>query len=165
MVNIGSAGGYDATGFVRRITDRWVAAHDTDPRTQSAMRRAANLNHVEDRVTVLGECSGETLRDQAASEAMFWIDIGGGEQDLLTSIPAEAMASSGLLAETHFPAGAFTDLPLAQHFQGTHDITMIRQREIQPDEFQSLAPLDRHLIMLDRTTSAPWPWMRGLNSR
>jgi len=77
------------------------------------------------------------------------------------------MASSDLLAETHFSGGAFTGLPLVRHFRETHDITVIRQSEIQPDEvpeFQSLAPLDRHLIVLDRTTSAPWLWMRGLDS-
>ena len=168
VVNIGSAEGYYATGFARRITDRWVTAHDTDPRAQSATRRTASLNHVEDRVTVLGECSPKSLRAQAAYGAMFWIDIEGAELNLLTSIPAEAMVGSDLLVETHFPAGAFTGLPLAWHFRDTHDITVIRQSVIQPDEvpeFQSLAPLDRHLIILDRTTSAPWILMRGLDSR
>jgi hypothetical protein len=168
VVNIRSAEGYYATGFARRNANRRVMAHDSDPSAQSATRRTASLNHVENRETVLGVCSPELLRDQADSVAMFWIDIEGAELDLLTSVPAEAMAGSDVLVETHFLAKAFTGLPLALHFQDTHDITVIRQREIQPDEvpeFQSLAPLDRHLITLDRTTPAPWLWMRGVESR
>jgi hypothetical protein len=48
------------------------------------------------------------------------------------------------LVETHFASGAFTGLALAQYFQHNHEITVIRQSEIQPEEvpeFQSLAPL------------------------
>jgi hypothetical protein len=48
------------------------------------------------------------------------------------------------LVETHFASGAFTGLALAQNFQHNHEITVIRQSEIQPEEvpeFQSLAPL------------------------
>ena len=75
VVNIGSAEGYYATGFARRNADRRVTAFDTDPSAQSTTRRTATLNHVENRVTVLGVCSPEFLRDQAAYGAIFWIDI------------------------------------------------------------------------------------------
>ena len=78
------------------------------------------------------------------------------------------MAGSDLLVETLFASGVFTGLALAQYFQHTHEITMIRQSEIQPEEvpgFQSLAPLNGHLVMLDHTTAAPWLWMRGLQLR
>ena len=54
------------------------------------------------------------------------------------------MAGSDLLVETLFASGVFTGLALAQYFQHTHEITVIRQSEIQPEEvpgFQSLAPL------------------------
>ena len=86
----------------------------------------------------------------------------------MTAIPAETTAGSDLLVETHFASGAFTGLALAQYFQNTHEITVIRQSEIQPEEvrgFQSLAPLNGHLVMLDYTTAAPWLWMRGLQLR
>ena len=78
------------------------------------------------------------------------------------------MAGSDLLVETLFASGVFTGLALAQYFQHTHEITVIRQSEIQPEEvpeFQSLAPLNGHLVMLDHTTAAPWLWMRGLQLR
>ena len=55
------------------------------------------------------------------------------------------MAGSDLLVETHFVSGAFTGLALAQYFQHTHEITVIRHRKIQPEEvpeFQSW-----HLLM------------------
>lgn len=168
VVNIGSAEGYYAMGFARRNAGRAVTAYDIDPRARSATSRTATVNDVADRVTVLGECSADDLTRHADPGALFWIDIEGAERDLLTAIPAEVMAGSELLVETHFASGVFTGLALARHFQHTHEITVIRQSEIQPEEvpeFQSLAPLDRHLVMLEHTTAAPWLWMRGLQRR
>lgn len=168
VVNIGSAEGYYAVGFARRVPDRAVTAYDIDANAQTATTRTAELNRVEDRVTVLGECSPEALLEHAEAGALFWIDIEGAEEELLLAAPSDRLARSDLLVETHFPSGAFTGSAVARHFQDTHDITVIRQSEIQPEEvpeFRSLAPLDRHLIMLEHTTAAPWLWMRGRDTR
>jgi len=164
VVNIGSAEGYYAVGFAQRAPDRNVTAYDIDANARVATARTAELNGVEDRVTVLSECSPDALLAHADAGALFWIDIEGAEQDLLLTQPSTGLARSDLLVETHFPSGAFTGLAVARHFQETHDITVIRQSEIQPDEvpeFLSLAPLDRHLVMLEHITAAPWLWMRG----
>jgi hypothetical protein len=168
VVNIGSAEGYYAVGFARRVPGRAVTAYDIDANAQTATTRTATLNGVEDRVTVLGECLPEALLAHADAGALFWIDIEGAEEALLLAAPPDRLARSDLLVETHFPSGAFTGVAVARHFQDTHDITVVRQSEIQPEEvpeFRSLAPLDRHLIMLEHTTAAPWLWMRGRDTR
>jgi precorrin-6B methylase 2 len=168
VVNIGSAEGYYAVGFARRVPERRVTAYDIDANAQTATTRTAALNEVADRVTVLSECTPEASLEHADAGALFWIDIEGAERELLSTAPPARLAGSDLLVETHFQSGAFTGLAVARHFQETHDITVIRQSEIQPDEvpeFLSLAPLDRHLIMLEHTTPAPWLWMRGRGAR
>jgi hypothetical protein len=92
VVNIGSAEGYYAVGFARRVPERRVTAYDIDANAQTATTRTAALNEVADRVTVLSECTPEALLEHADAGALFWIDIEGAERELLSTAPPARLA-------------------------------------------------------------------------
>jgi len=92
VVNIGSAEGYYAVGFARRVPERRVTAYDIDANAQTATTRTAALNEVADRVTVLSECNPEALLEHADAGALFWIDIEGAERELLSTAPPARLA-------------------------------------------------------------------------
>lgn len=163
IVDIGCAEGYYAVGFARMLPQLVVHAHDTDPRAQRACRALAELNGVSDRVKVGGAFTHADFEAFAGTRSLVFMDIEGGEGQLLDPARAPALRGLKILVETHPGPTALCD-EIAARFQDSHDIIRIDQSPkaaVLPPWFRTLSHLDQLIAMWEwRIWLTPWLVMR-----
>lgn len=121
IVNLGCAEGFYAIGFARRCPGVKVMAFDPVQPAASAARDLADLNGVE--VDVRAQwCTPRRLRRLATPGTLLFVDIEGGELELLDPDVCPPLADVDLIVETHdcFRPG-ITDT-LMERFGATHTI-------------------------------------------
>jgi hypothetical protein len=131
VINLGSAEGYYAVGFARRLPKTRVFAFDIDPWARRSLKELAALNEVTN-VHISSYCRhGNLQRVLGDSHGLVWCDIEGGEYELLDVTKVPALASSDLIVELHatdtigIDAG---DALFRDHFGATHVIESIPTR-------------------------------------
>ena len=163
IVDIGCAEGYYAVGFARLLSEVIVHAFDTDPQAQRACLALAERNGVADRVKVSGGFAHADFEAFAGTRSLVFMDIEGGESDLLDPVRAPALRGLKIIVETH---GGPTDLTdrIAARFTDTHDIIRIDQRPtdaVLPSWFRTLSHLDQLIAVWEwRVWLTPWLVMR-----
>lgn len=161
---IGSAEGYYAVGFALKFPKIEIAAYDIDPRAQSLCQNLVRLNDVGARVTVHGLCSAADIARQAAPDRLFFIDIEGGETDLLRAVPAAALAKSDFLIETHPTPNGCTANAMLEIFEKSHEVSVIWQVErdtVSHPLLQGMGQLDRFLAAWEGRGPEPWLYCRA----
>ena len=101
VVNLGSAEGYYAVGFARRLPGAYVFAFDVDPWGRRTLRELAALNGATN-VHIHSWCRhGNLQRVLRDGHGLVWCDIEGGEYGLLDATKVPALASCDLIVELH----------------------------------------------------------------
>ena len=161
VINIGSAEGYYAVGFARRLPAARIGAFDTDPLAQDACRALAAKNGVADRIEVGGSFRQEEFARYSGESALVFCDIEGAELQLLDPKAAPALAGMDLIVECHDCFNPAISPALAERFAATHEVELVRQSgrdAALPEMFAPLSELDR-LIAVWEWRSGPTPWL------
>ncbi|MDD5587081.1 MAG: hypothetical protein PHY92_09060 [Alphaproteobacteria bacterium] len=101
ILNIGSSYGYYSVGLARRMPDTKVFAYDINPHCQNNCKAMAEANGVADRVTVGGLFKGEDFERFAGPGTLVFMDIEGGEKELLDPERYPALRGMDVIVEMH----------------------------------------------------------------
>jgi SAM-dependent methyltransferase len=169
VVDVGCAEGYYAVGLARLMPSVQVHAFDIDPAARKACAELAALNGVADRVRV-GEAfagedfAGEDFARFENTRTLVFMDIEGGEQELLDPDRWPALRTLKIVVETHpGPTFALTKT-LTERFAPTHTVVRLDQGPKDtplPPWFATLSHLDQLLATWEwRLYPTPWLVMR-----
>ena len=159
VLDIGCAEGYYAVGFARLMPAARVHAFDLNPTAREACRALAQANGVA--VEIGSEFRGEDFAAYPPQTLVF-VDIEGGERDLLDPVRYPALRRLPIIVETHptAPGGAGVTELLTERFRATHDIVRVDHapRVPQtPEWLQKLGHLDLLLAAWEwRGAATPW---------
>lgn len=134
-VNVGSAGGFYATGLALRLPSAIVHAFEIAPEWQVETRLMAELNGVDARVLVHGGADVSALAAlpiNADDGALVVCDCEGCERDLLDPERVPWLRWSALCVELHDFAAPGASATLRERFSATHDITIVAQQPRDP---------------------------------
>ena len=130
VVDIGSAEGYYAVGFAKRISGATVYAYDTDKTARTLCREMAELNNVSDRLIINSECTSEDLRNfKFTGKGLIICDCEGYEIELFKEDNIGNLHFCDLIIETHDFINETISLRLKILFSSTHDIMTINAIE------------------------------------
>jgi len=131
IVDVGAAEGYYAVGLALRNPGARVIAFERELAGRAALLKMAMLNHVEDRMQILGECGPRefqaALTTLSGRMPFILCDVEGDEDGLLDPIAVPGLRTAFVLAETHeFICPGITN-QLQTRFAATHHISCIWQ--------------------------------------
>jgi SAM-dependent methyltransferase len=126
VVDIGCAEGYYAVGMALRLPRARVLAYDISPEAQALCREMVHVNQVENRVTILSECSEECLlKLDFSGGGLIICDCEGYEADLFNEVLAQHLRNAHLLIELHdFMRSGVTEV-IEKAFVQTHDLRIV----------------------------------------
>lgn len=142
IINIGSAEGYYAVGFARRLPEAEIYAFDVDEEAQRLTGENAAVNGVGDRVHVGGACTIDNLERLITPRTMPMVDCEGCEVDLLLPDRARSLRLATMLVELHDFIRPEASAAITARFRETHSIELIRARERSLDDYPTLDDLD-----------------------
>lgn len=125
VINVGCAYGYYAVGLALRMPETTVYAYDIDPDMREQCRQMAELNGVGDRVIIGERFNSEDYARFADNDTFMFMDIEGGENELLNPVSYPALTTMDVLVELHdcnIP-NLSTSIPL--RFAPTHDVRVL----------------------------------------
>jgi hypothetical protein len=166
VINIGSAEGYYVVGMARRLPEARVIGFEMQANLRQACTRMAEMNGVQDRLTVRGECTTEKLRlalSRTEGLPLVISDCEGEEKRLLDPAAVPALAQSTMLVELHdfLVAGVTEDL--LDRFQKTHHLRIVQMAQRRAAEWPVLTHFSaaQAVQALDegRPCEQTWLWM------
>ena len=166
IVNIGCAEGYYATGFALRCPATRVIGFDTHEPAIADARRIAALNGaaVEFRAERCTPHSLETLLSTDRAAALLFVDIEGGELELLDPVACPALTRTDMIVEAHdcFIPG-ITDA-LIKRFRNTHAISIHIDTPFRWTDYSGSGALSRAQVARLTNESRPegMSWIRLL---
>lgn len=126
VIDVGAAEGYYAIGFCKRCPQIHMIAFEAEEYKRIRLKEMAEINKVQDRLTIGGLCSTDNLRDALKDQKNVLIvcDIEGGERDLLDPVEIPDLLRATLLVELHDVFPEFADVPsvMRERFGKSHDI-------------------------------------------
>ncbi len=164
LVDVGSAEGYYAVGFARRMPATTVYAYDIDAGSREACARLAVLNDVGSRVVIRGACTPTDLADFPQTGVVLLSDCEGYERTLLDPDAAPVLRHWTILVELHDVVDASISRTIRSRFAGTHAIELISGETRNPDEYpelRSFSPRERTAVLNEnRPELMTWAFMR-----
>lgn len=162
IVNVGCAEGYYAVGLAVRTKAKIYAA-DVENTAQMICTSNAQANSVD--VEVCGQATPDTLTQLIAEHQTPVVisDCEGYEDILLDPKACPKLAKCRVLVETHDVTLPGVTNRIAQRFDSTHDIALIRQSGKDAHKFDILNELSDTdklcLINEGRPITSYWLWM------
>ncbi len=125
IINIGCSQGYYSVGLAMRLPSATIFAYDADEEAQADCKALAALNNVEERIIVGGAFTGAMFETMADEDTLIFMDVDGGEHDLLNPDNFPALKNTDVIVELHdaLQAGLSTVIPL--RFAATHNVRVI----------------------------------------
>jgi predicted O-methyltransferase YrrM len=138
ILNVGAADGYYAVGLAMRLPDARVIAYEALPEMHPVILRAARENNVAGRISLAGRCGIADLQcglEAATAPVLVFMDIEGGECELLDPRAAPALRTADIVVEMHdcFVPNA-TETVLSR-FTATHDVEHVTSRPRTINDF------------------------------
>ena len=141
VVNIGCADGYYAVGLRRLLPDAAVLAFDIDPRAEAELAQTESLNGVRVAYHAGYDWARPLPEIMACSKPFFVLDCEGAEQHL-PEIPAELVAKSTFLIETHDSNVPGVTRQLSEFLSPSHAVVEIVEGGRNPFLYPALRNLD-----------------------
>lgn len=164
VIDVGCAEGYYAVGLARLMPEVTVHAFDTDPAARAGCAALAQLNGVSDRVKVGGAFAGEDFATFTPGKTLVFMDIEGGERQLLDPALYPALKALAVIVETHPAPGHDLTRQAIERFAPTHDIILVQQGPKTtplPAWLGQLSHMDQLLAGWEwRLRPTPWLVMR-----
>ena len=166
LVNVGAGSGYYAVGFLHRCPTTRVTAFEALSNRREAIMAFATKNDVSQRLAPEGSYDADRLRAtiRAGESTVLWVDIEGGERELLDPTVLPVLRTIPILVEVHdFHDPAISRL-LKTRFASTHNILAIQQEERRRRDLPAIKGLsDRSVKFLageGRPARMTWLWMQ-----
>jgi tRNA G37 N-methylase Trm5 len=163
VVIVGCAEGYYAVGMARLLPEATVFAFDINSKAAAVCRRAAELNGVNKRLLVDGLCTISMLGDLVArgGRPLIFMDIEGGERELLDPVRVPLLGSCDIIVECHDFVDRSITATLQERFATSHEVELVTEStRFDPKRFMQLHSwfeLDRLLVVHEgRPEIAKW---------
>jgi hypothetical protein len=159
VIDVGCAEGYYAVGLALKMPEVMMHAFDIDADARSRCATLAQLNGVEARVQLGGECTPETLRRFPQRGVALLSDCEGFERRLLDPKLAPQLVGWPILVELHdFIDPDITDT-IVSRFAPTHEIELIdgQGRDNDLPELGFMSPPERAAVLGERRPG-PMRW-------
>jgi hypothetical protein len=144
IIDIGCAEGYYVVGLALKMPNAAVYGFDLDPGAQDKCRQLARLNGIENRVTLLGRCSVESLIPLVGPGSLIICDCEGAEMELLDPEKAGGLRHADILVELHDQLVPGITSVIRQRFSPTGKVALLQSTERDLSACpESLAPLSR----------------------
>ncbi|TCL66367.1 hypothetical protein [Rhizobium sp. BK251] len=131
ILNVGAADGYYAVGFARRLPHARVIAFEENTRIHALLARSADVNGVRAQIDIRGRCDlgnfGQEL-EGAQGDVLVFIDIEGGEFEVLDPEAVRGLRRIDILVESHDIVVPGCTEALIARFSPTHHIQRYRAR-------------------------------------
>lgn len=129
VVNVGAAEGYYAIGLALRLPTAHIVAFDLDPECQEFLSEMARVNHLTERVSVLGMCEPRDLEAglSGGERCLIVCDVEGYEHLLIDPTHVPSLHRSWILVELHEQAAPGIGETLEHRFAGSHRSLRIYQ--------------------------------------
>ena len=163
LIDIGSAEGYYAIGFARRMPSTEIWARDAAPRARDLCAALALANGLQDRIRIGGEITHADLAICSATPTVVICDIEGAEDLLLDPDAAPGLRDADILVECHDLFSPGLSGRLAARFAASHRVNRLPRRidpAALPPLTQGWSDLDRLLALWEwRGGDTPWLWL------
>lgn len=163
IANIGCSVGYYAVGLALRMPDTVIDAYDIDDEARKNCDELAALNGVSERVKTHGLFEGHHFDDYPADSSLIFMDIEGGEVELLDPARYPALQKLDVVVELHDLIRPDLSEEISARFTATHDVQIIyNQNAFPPPEHlyknvKFIDPFDQILMGWEcRTGATPW---------
>ncbi len=152
IVNVGCAEGYYAVGFATKMPTCEVVAFDSSKLARSICERAASLNLVQNRVTVLNQCSISALEQQLChpDPVFLFVDCEGDELHLLSPAAIPRLRMTDMVIECHNFIREGTTTAICDRFSSSHQIRWIYEESRMLSDF----PILKNMSSLDRAIAS-----------
>lgn len=161
IINVGSADGYYAVGMALKCPQARVYAFEMDEQSRSDCVLNARANHVEERISALGECDQLSLMKMPLEGSLILMDCEGAELDILSETIAPRLARTCLLIELHDVMRAGCGRIIWQRYEKTHDMKFIPAVSHPAENFFALAGLKarQQAMALDESRMGAQEWV------
>jgi predicted O-methyltransferase YrrM len=149
IVNIGGGFGYYAVGFALRCPRARIIVFEMHDRSRRVLEHCIAMNGAGAQIDVREEGSHATLRDALAGpeRSMVFLDIEGGERDLLDPQRVPELVSATIIVETHDVLVPDCESTIRARFASTHRIQAVATRQrTMADLPTGVLPFVRHLF-------------------
>jgi hypothetical protein len=109
-----------------------VIAFERDQNIHHMCNLLAELNGVQNRVTLQGDCTPQVLQASINLPCLIFCDIDGGEYELLDPDVVPDLRKCTILVEMHDHIAAGATEVLESRFCSTHHIEMVEQSDRDP---------------------------------
>lgn len=144
LLDIGTADGFYAVGFARRMPNARVIGFDTDRWARAATQELADENGAAN-VEVLSMCSPEWLRRNLKPDTLIFSDCEGYEHVLFNPSLVPGLLGCDMVIELHErPAPGVEDV-IRDRFAQTHDIRMVTYTDHDAADFPELEVIETEM--------------------
>jgi len=167
VINIGCGEGYYAVGFARLLPPAQIIALDPEPIAQTSCRALAEANGVINRLTIMGKCTPDVLKELVRPGALIFCDCEGDEIQLLDPIAVPDLLNCDMLVEMHDFLVPTASATLLNRFRATHTTSIISKSSGDPQSYpilDSLTDFER-LFALCEFRPGPTPWALFLQNQ
>lgn len=168
VIDIGCAEGYYAVGLAMRLPKARIYAFDTDPFARQLCEDMARANNVNNRIFIGGDCDIDQLRELALGRALIICDCEGCELALLRPDLVSGLRDCDILVELHDFIDPSISRTIISRFTVTHDITLLRNAERDPNAYPQLRVLkaaDQRLAVAEfRPEVMEWAFIKSKTS-
>ena len=169
IIDIGAGEGYYAIGLLTRIPESVVFAFESNQQGQDLCKEMAKANHIEDRLTIYGECDVSRLKQLAneKKKGLILCDCEGCELDLLLPEKIPQLKYFDILAELHDHScvGPTVTQIFHSRFCSTHTVEGINLRHRKPTQhidFKGISPIEQSQILSERRKySVGWVFLKA----
>jgi hypothetical protein len=163
VLNVGSAEGFYAVGFARRMPWARIVARDADPRAPVQVQALAAKNGVADRVITAGVIDHAGFAEYDDAGTLLVCDIEGAEAQLLDPVAAPPLTRMRILVESHEILQPGVTQLLTDRFAASHTIQRVEDNGLRtvhepPPWYKRMAHLDQLLAVWEWRTG-PTPWL------
>jgi hypothetical protein len=174
VINIGAADGYYCAGLAQLFPQARVIAYEQQVNLHPTIIKSMVLNNMQSRIELSGMADQTNFYQLCAQypRALYFMDIEGGEVDLLREVNCKNLPLSHFLIELHDCLRPGCREEVVRCFQRSHQIEIISSRPRVRDDFPlfsyigKLFPSDLCLNLMyeDRQGAQEWAFISPLKA-
>ncbi|MBA3807490.1 MAG: hypothetical protein H0X28_03710 [Solirubrobacterales bacterium] len=163
VIDVGCAEGFYAVGLARAMAGVQVRAYDTYEPARRDCAELAQTNGVQDRVTIAGTCTPQTLAAVSEKRVALLSDCEGYEKILLDPEKAPSLRHWSIIVEQHDLNDPTISATIRERFGASHEIEVV---EYVPPSSEGVPELDwlsqehKQLVLAERPLPMSWAMLR-----
>jgi hypothetical protein len=137
VIDVGAGEGYYAVGLALRLKEAKIIAFEMESSARDLLRELAQLNNVQEQITVHGFCTKQSLASHLSVDttSLLICDAEGAEAILLDPVRIPALRNTFILVELHEGIIGGLSEEIRERFASTHIVRSIPQEPRARSEF------------------------------